>query len=243
MEDVFGYSMGDLTWASERLAAERLSDCMISRGWDFDRTLPERFDPSAHERLTTADLALIELEQQGWDHGGDAEEPPEYSRDEADCWESVVGSVPDPASAAWSWIHGQAEDLYHRVAADLRVVDAKAEEMKCIAAAGYDPNSVRDVSNSFTDAVQNVVGSVWSGDKDVDDVVDELLALAEEEGRMWSAVDPCVNARLEVAGTVARELEAEWLAENADRLAVAVAELESDVSELGEHLEAIAEGE
>ncbi len=239
LEEAFGYALSDIEWASERAVAELVADCMIGRGWEYERSVPERFDPSSIERRTAGEQARFDLEQGEAPAEAGAEDPPEYDNDEHECWQDAIDEVPEPASSARDWLYSETEGLYDRVSSDPRVVDAKIAEERCVAGAGYDAATLNDMRNAFTEEAYTIFVSVRSGEVDSEVAFEELDELAAEERRVWDATDPCIEARLDVERTVARELEAKWLEDYGDRLAVAVAELKDDLAELSDQLAAI----
>ncbi len=240
LEEAFGYALSDIEWASERAVAELVADCMIGRGWEYRHSVPERFDPSSIERRTAGEQARFDLEQGEASAEAGAEDPPEYDNDEHECWQNAIDEVPELASSARDWLYSQTEGLYDRVSGDPRVVDAEIAEERCVAGAGYDAATLNDMRNAFTEEAYTIFVSVRSGEVDSEAAFEELDELGAEERRIWDATDRCIEARLEVERTVARELEAKWLEDYGDRLAVAVAELKDDLAELSDQLAAIA---
>lgn len=242
MEQAFGYTLSDIQWAFDRAVADLIADCMISRGWEYERSAPERFDPSSIERHVAGEQARIDLERREAAAEADTEEPPEFGQDENQCWQNAIDKVPDPASEAQNWLSSQTEGLYDRVSSDPRVIDAEVTEERCIAGAGYDAATLNDTRNGFTDQADAILMAVRQGTLDREAALEALEKLATEERRISDATDPCIDARVQVERTVARELEAQWLEDHGDQLAVAIAQLEDDVDQLSDELEAISAG-
>ena len=244
LEKAFGYSLVDIEWATDRAIADRLADCMVLEGWEFERVVPPRFDATATKRTTAADQALSNLFE--WDpvHRIDASSPPEfdqdqYNSDEATCFEAAITEIPSPVSSAWSWLGSQTEGVRAAVASDIRTVEALIEEQRCLNATGYDSATLHEATESFVRDSYDVVAEVREGSKELDDAVGDLDVLAAQEREIWDLTEPCVAERLRIVGIVAGETQAAWLEENGDRLATAVAMLSEDIKELGSQLQAI----
>lgn len=241
VEAAFGHELGDIDLAFEHAAAEKLAECMVERGWDYTFTAPQRLDPMSIERLTAAEQGLLDLEQVELSRSPEHEEtPPEYNLDEAECWEKAAESTPNPVATALNWLNNEASDLYLRVSADDRVVDAKAEEIRCISEAGYDPDELADVGNGFVARANAIVEAVQAGTLNMGDAKVELEDLAIDERVFREAVDPCIDARLAIERQVALNVEEEWLRHHGDRLSAFLHDLQDEVADLSTQLNAIA---
>lgn len=249
LEDLFGYSLSDVSWAAERAAAELLAACMSESGWEYEIVVPERFDPMGFERVPAGESALEDIDQRIEreselieDAPAVVNEDPQFAVDEADCWRTAVESIPDPVSSAWSWLHSETSGLYDRVAADPRVVEAKATEVRCLEQTGYEATTVTELDNGFERRAYEVYESVRAGEMARDQAAETLEALSSEQRAMWTATDRCNDMTVAAIRDVAHELESEWLTANHGRLAAAVQDLASDVEQITDQLLQIQSG-
>lgn len=245
LEDAFGYSLADIEWATEREFSDRLADCMIAEGWEFERVVPPRFDASADNRTTAAEQALNDLTE--WDQSAEADEIPlagfdqdEYNRAEAKCNETVVDEVPTPGSSAWSWLASQTEDIQAEVTSDPRTVDAQIQEGRCLSETGYDEATLDQANESFTQQSFAIAAEVREGSTKHEDAVRALEDLSAQQRELWELTEPCIDERLRIVGLVTTEKEAAWLDANGDKFAVAVARFVEDMDELKHQLDSMA---
>lgn len=245
LQDAFGYSLADIEWAAERELSDRLADCMIAEGWEFERVIPPRFDASADNRTTSAEQALDDVDE--WNRQSESEETPspgfdqgEYNRAQAQCFETSAADVPNPASSAWSWLATQTEDIQAEVASDPRTIDAQSQEGRCLSETGYDRTTLQQANEAFDEQSWAIAAEFRGGSITHDDAVRALEELSAQQRELWELTDPCIDERLRIVGLVAAEKEAAWLADNGDVFAVAVAGFVEEIDHLKRQLDAIA---
>ncbi len=239
--ETLGHDLTAIDAAVERARTEVMASCMTAEGWEFSAVPPPLADPSGQERIPLGEELLRELqtraspERQKRDPSQDGE----YNRDLVRCHQEAVQTVVNPGAKALEWLNGQTMDLYERVGADPRVVEAVREERRCLAEAGYpDPS---EEETRIMDRAQQVAALVRSGELALEEATKELEELSMAQRAMWEVEERCTSPRVEVERDVAAELEREWLAANGDRLALVLAELRPDLEAISDQLRAVEE--
>lgn len=241
--EAFGHDLLAIGAAVERARTEAMAACMTREGWEFSPAPPPPLDASSTDRVPLAEELLRELRDEAASSGSDDAEvadPRAYNEDLARCFREATEAVPDPAAEAFEWLDGETRDLYERVGADPRVVEAVDAERRCLAEAGYADPAVEEAA--LVDRAQEVVVEARAGAVDMAEAVSELEALAAQQRALWEAMDRCTQPRVQVERRVAAALEAEWLERNGDRLALVLAELEPAVAALTDELAAVEAG-
>ncbi len=235
--------------AVARARSDALRDCLVSQGWSVSPELvgPEGFadpEPPGDGEEVVVRWYLDQVKEAGGpDAGGSGEsapevpselEIPEFFEDYQRCLDAAVEEVPDPVWMASQWLDTEMADLYERVAADPRLVEAVAAEHRCVEAAGF--VDADDASSSIQQQAEETYLAFQEGRMERDRAIAELERLVVEEEQLAAATEPCIEERLKVERFIVAEHEVAWLAANGERLAVYVAGLEDDAAELAEYL-------
>lgn len=242
IEEMFGHSLDNISWAAERVAAEKAAQCMRNQGWEYDHRVPEKFDPLAIPQLTEAAQVRQSLEewaQESGDSAGDtsaSDKPPDFSQDENTCWQNAYQTTPDPVSEAMGWLSAETQAIYDRVAIDPRYVEAAEQKRRCIADAGYDPDQVDQLKADLADRALAIQSDVTGGVLDLNEAYSELELLDSEERAIAEPVDECESQRLQIEAKIAYDLERQWLSENESRIAATIADLKDQLDALTEEL-------
>ncbi len=246
LESEFGVTAEEMRKAVDRARADVMRRCLVMEGWDVDEGLigPEFFaDPQPPAGGSAAGASVvagrIQLVETGDVEGDDevAEDPqlatPEYRMDVRRCLDEAVDAIADPVGAASQWLDAELGDVHARVGSDPRMVEADAQERRCLREAGGDPYATL---NEIVDAAGAVFGEYVEGSRSREETSEVLRDLQRREEEVLAAIAPCLEARLAVEQEVAAEYEAEWLEENGERLAAFIADLGDEVAALADHL-------
>ena len=247
LEAEFGVTVDEMRKAVDRARADVLQACLVAEGWPIEPGMigPEFFaDPQPPVAISAAGASVVagkvELVETGdgtLDQEGPWSDPvfatEEFVGDEMKCFEEALAAFEDPVMEARRWLDNELAGVYDRVSSDPRMVEADAEERRCLREAGGDPYATL---NEIVEAAGTLTREYMEGSRSQEETLAELRDLQRREEELLAAIGPCIEARLAVEREVVAEYEAAWLAENGERLAAFVAELEDEVAALSEYL-------
>jgi len=237
--EAFGHDLVAIGAAVERAVTDTLASCMVAEGWEYSPVAPLPMGPSGPERIPLAERLMQDLQAGSSSEGGERDPGQEaaYNEDLARCYQEAVEAVPNPAARVLEWLDGETADLYERVAADPRVVEAALQEERCLAEAGFPDPTAEETA--LMDRGQQVAAEARDGVLTVEEATKELEDLSAAQRTLWEIQDRCTGPRVEIERQVAAELERGWLADNGDRLALVLAELRPDLEMLADELAAV----
>ena len=245
--DASGLSRSELSRAIDLARADVTIECARLQGFVVDSTElvpPDNLPPPRPVGGTVEQFRLM-LKQLTTDNSeteneaGSAEEL--NARGDAiwSCWSQAANEIVSPVDTVSAWVDEESEDLWQRIAADERIVQAFATEAECIGSFGFAGLNSDEIGNVYFERALSVFEQFRRGEIDESGANLAFDSIESEEDRVAGPISSCVEDRLDVERIVSFEYQEDFLqSREADFLAIIVSATELITPQVQAHLDA-----
>ena len=233
--DASGLSRSELSRAIDLARADVTIECARLQGFVVDSTElvpPDNLPPPRpvggtveQFRLLMKDLSPNDLEAEN--DVGSPEELNARAAAISTCWSQAANEISSPVDTVEVWLEEESEDLWQRIAADERIVQAFAAEAECIGSIGFAGLNSDEIGNVYFEQALSVFEQFRRGEIDESGANLAFDSIESEEDRVAGPISSCVEDRLDVERIVSFEYQEDFLqSREADFLAIIVSATE-----------------
>lgn len=223
---VDGRTFEELVVATDLARIDYVFECMTNEGWNYDRRWlpgpsefsddikPPPYAPAANQFLElltrptstpSLDPALTEI-------------PTDVARAQTDCMDEASAAVADPLAPVNAYVAQATQDLEAQVVADPRVQAARVEVVDCLERAGSNEGNPDELYQQFYDRAAAIYARHTSGALTRVAAEEQLVDLANEDARINSQIQPCIDSQTAVQGEVRAQAEELFVERHGDAL-------------------------